>query len=248
MRVLNIEIEVNSRCNRKCSYCPVSIMPHPQVPRLIQEHVLSSFINRLMEIKFDGRISFHFYNEPLLHKGLESIIRRVAEAVPTCRPVLFTNGDLLSQQRYDSLIDAGLQMIVITSHSGRSHPPRPKQIVQFSDDLVLTNRGGTMVDLPKSTEQDISQCCFAPTEMLIVTITGDVVLCYEDAHRSHVMGNICEQSIAQIWNSQNYSRIRAALEAGNREGASEMCKHCTNRAHTIMGMSDRSEPFWDLIS
>lgn len=248
MRLLNVEIEINSRCNRKCSYCPVSIMPFPQVPRLIQENVLSAFIERLVEIDFDGRISFHFYNEPLIHKGLEDIIRRILAAVPKCRPVLFTNGDLLSQQRYDSLIEAGLQMIVITSHSGKSHPPRPRQVVQFSDDLVLTNRGGTMEDLPKATGEDISQRCFAPTEMLIVTITGDVVLCYEDAHRSHVMGNICEQSIDQIWNSHDYSRIRAALEVGNRKGACEMCTHCTNRAHTTVGMSDRSEPFWDLIS
>ena len=84
--------------------------------------------------------------------------------------------------------------------------------------------------------------------MLIVTITGDVVLCYEDAYRSHVMGNICEQSIAEIWSSDDYSRIRGELEIGNRKGACEMCTHCTNRAHTALGKSDRSEPFWDLIS
>lgn len=248
MRLLNVEIEINSRCNRKCSYCPVSIMPFPQVPRLIQENVLSSFILRLEEIDFDGRISFHFYNEPLIHKGLECVVRRILQAVPKCRPVLFTNGDLLTQQRYDSLVDAGMQMIVITSHSGKSHPPRPKQVVQFSDDLVLTNRGGKMAELPKATELDISQRCFAPTEMLIVTITGDVVLCYEDAYRSHVMGNICDQSIAEIWNSDDYSRIRGELEIGNRKGACEMCTNCTNRAHTTLGKSDRSEPFWDLIS
>ena len=247
MKLLNVELEVNSRCNRKCSYCPVSIMPFPQVPRLIQERVLSAFIERLKEIDFDGRISFHFYNEPLIHKDLEGIVRRVLRAVPKCRPVLFTNGDLLTQQRYDSLVDAGLQMIVITSHSGKSHPPRPKQIVQFSHDLVLTNRGGKMEDLPRATEWDFSQRCYAPSEMLIVTITGEVVLCYEDADRSHVMGNICDQSIIEIWNSKNYSRVRAELEAGNRKGACEMCMHCTNRAHTTAGKSDRSEPFWDLI-
>lgn len=66
---------------------------------------------------------------------------------------------------------------------------RPFQIVQDSAALTLTNRDGALVHLPPPSAETTRTPCWAPSETLIVTATGDVLLCYEDARREHVLGN-----------------------------------------------------------
>jgi GTP 3',8-cyclase len=237
LNITAVEVEVNSRCNRKCSYCPVSILPIPTVPRYMDDPVFEKLLDELVGIDFAGRFSYHFYNEPLLRRDLERLIRRVAHRLPKAFQVLYTNGDLLTEQRYKSLIEAGIDYFKVTSHSLKPHPERPFQLVQLPTDLELTNRGGLLTHLPEATSDTRCLPCYAPSEMLIITVTGDVVLCYEDAEREHVMGNIVASSLPDIWFSENFVRIRQMLVEGKRTEASNICKPCTNICHRTPGNS-----------
>lgn len=241
--IVNVEIEINSRCNRRCSYCPVSILPNPDVPKFMADRTLDRILNELKKIDYSGRLSYHFYNEPLLRKDLADIVRKVKVQLPNCRQVLFTNGDHLSESRYQSLYESGISYFVITSHSGKVHPDRKAQVVQFSSDLELTNRGGVLEHLSDFVVDVSDTPCFAPSEMLVITVTGDVVLCYEDAFRKHVVGNIIQQDIENIWFSEKFTQIRKQLANGNRH-ATEICLKCSNHAHVTPGVSAHSEPFW----
>jgi GTP 3',8-cyclase len=242
-----VEIEANSRCNRKCSYCPVSILPKPDAPVFMPEEVLASTLIELQRIEYAGRISYHFFNEPLIRRDLEEVSSRVRTELPNAEQVLFTNGDFLTEERYQSLTAAGIDFIVVTAHSGKQHPHRPKQHVQYPAELELTNRGGTLDELPSVTEVILDQPCFAPSEMLIITATGDVVLCYEDATRRTNYGNIVRDEIEDIWLNPERIEVRRLLEAKNRMQAESICSTCTNIAHTEPDKSDRSEPFWTTI-
>src|ERR1700733_797475 len=239
-----LEIEVNSRCNRSCSYCPVDVLPYPSVPREMSDDTFVRLHEQLAQVGYSGRISYHFYNEPLLRKDLERLIRMSKAFMPSAKIVLFTNGELLNDQRYHTLRDAGVMYIVVTSHDNRTHPPRPNQIVQFPANLELTNRGGVLVKLPAATEIHRKTPCFAASEMLIATVTGDIVLCYEDARRENILGNIRTQTLEQIWNSPTLVAWRLALEQGRRGEAAEICSRCTNVAHRKPGSSAYTEPFW----
>jgi cyclic pyranopterin phosphate synthase len=243
----NVEIEVNSRCNRKCSYCPVSVLSNSKLERWMSDFIFERIHDELLKIDYQGRISYHFYNEPLLRRDLERFITYSHERLPGAHQVLFTNGDLLTDARYESLMSAGIEYIVITSHDGKPHPKRLRQIVQFPGDLDLTNRGGTMTTLPAATAEDHLQPCFAPSEMLIVTVAGDVLLCYEDAERMHSFGNLQMQTLEEIWFAPILVALRDKLERGNRLEAASICACCTNHAHTKAGKSARSEPFWELL-
>ena len=56
--------EINTYCNRRCSYCPVSL--ETAVPNhFMDEELFKLCIQRLKEINFTGSIMYHFYNEPL---------------------------------------------------------------------------------------------------------------------------------------------------------------------------------------
>lgn len=243
----NVEIEINSRCNRRCTYCPVSTLPNPDVPKFMHETVLDRVIGELGVLDYTGRVSYHFYNEPLLRKDLESVVSRVHAGVPRAHQVLYTNGDYLTEERYRTLRNNGIEFFVITSHDGKLHPKRELQVVQFSEDLELTNRGGAMEHIRASSDDVYVSRCFAPSEMLIVTVTGDVVLCYEDAFRKHVMGSIMTQSLADIWLGEPFATLRSRLARGDRS-VTAICRKCTNAAHTGPGTSARSEPFWQELN
>jgi sulfatase maturation enzyme AslB (radical SAM superfamily) len=64
-----VEIEINSRCNRACPYCPNVITPR-NASKFIFEHSFTQVFDRLAEAGFIGRLSYHFYGEPLLHPKL----------------------------------------------------------------------------------------------------------------------------------------------------------------------------------
>lgn len=240
--LLCVEIEINTRCNRSCSYCPVSILPPPSANNNMPWSIYERIVLQLEGIHYDGRISFHLYSEPLLRKDLHKFVSYAKSRLPRCSIVLFTNGDLLTEEKYQTLMKAGVDTIVITAHSGAVHPDRPRQIVQYPSDLELTNRGG-VIPLPTAQEM-LAVPCFAPGEMLIITVNGDVLLCYEDARREVTLGNIVAETLFDIWSSETRVAICAALESGQREKASPICMVCNNQAHAVPGKSAASERFW----
>lgn len=236
-----VEIEVCSRCNRSCHYCPVSLDPRPPVPTRMSDPVFRRVVDQLAEVRFAGRISYHLYNEPLLRTDLHRLVGLVADRLPDALQILNTNGDLLDERRYRALRRAGIDYFYVTRHSPGEYPARPFQVVQMSEDLILTNRGGTLAHLPTPSASATRTPCFAPTEMLIVTVTGDVLLCYEDARREHVLGNLMRDRLVEIWNSQRFRAQRERLAGGDRS-VQAMCLSCTNVSHSGPGMSALEDP------
>ena len=88
-----VEIETYTACNRRCSYCPNATHERPDA--FMSEALFASIIDQLSELQFGGRMSFHFYNEPLLDPRLTDFIRHSRQQLPSIRIVLYSNGDLL---------------------------------------------------------------------------------------------------------------------------------------------------------
>lgn len=236
-----VEMEVGSRCNRSCHYCPVSLNPRPPVPVWMPDEVFMAAVGQLAEISFAGRLSYHLYNEPLLRKDLARLVAVVDRLLPGALQILNTNGDLLDERRYTELREAGIDYFYVTRHSPGDYAHRPFQVVQTWEDLVLTNRGGSLTHLPRPTAAAVRTPCFAPSEMLIVTVTGDVLLCYEDARRDHVMGNLLHTSLVEIWDSEGFRERRRRLAVGDRS-VDAMCRACSNVSHSRPGLSALEGP------
>lgn len=219
-----VEIEVNSRCNRTCPYCPVSILPTPNVPEYMGNAIFHRIIEELEKVNFCGKISYHHYSEPLLRKDLEFLVRKAKKRLSKAYQLLYTNGDLLSEERYESLKAAGINHFLVTRHGFEHIPKRSDQSVRYPSDLIIVNRGGIVFKI----EKPLSMPCYAPHEMLIVSVKGDILQCCEDAQRRYVMGNIMKQPLEEIWFSDQFSRLRELLRKGNREDASPICKNCSS--------------------
>jgi len=226
-----VEIEINRRCNRRCSYCPNSLEHWAKAEERMSDALFQRVIGMLAEIAFSGRLSFHFFNEPLLHPRLEELVAFARAALPLTHMVLYTNGDLLDDRRHQALLTAGIDLFLVTRHGWDDFPDRPFQFVQHPDNFALSGRGGTIAGL----ERPLELACFGPSEMMIVTLNGDVVLCHEDANRQYVMGSLASQDLATVWHSQAFVTARHALEDGKRGDGPEICRHCDNKLYPIPG-------------
>ncbi len=224
-----VEIEVNSHCNLRCSYCPRSHDRFRAPEHLMDTDLFRHIIAQLAEFSFAGRLSFHMYNEPLLRRDLKDLVKYARHRLPHAWLVLYTNGDLLDSQRYLELLEAGMDHFLVTQHRGGTMPVRPFQVVRYPGEFMLSNRGGLM----KSSMPSLSLRCFAPSEMLMIRHHGAVVLCHEDAGDQAIMGHVDRQTLRDIWFSNTFKFYRRALEAGDRAGASSICSTCDNRLHPL---------------
>ncbi len=238
-----IEIEVGSRCNRSCSYCPVSLFPNSPVATFMSQEIYCAVLAELRRLSFAGRVSYHFYNEPLLRKDLHVLVEKTRASVPQALQVVYTNGDYLTDGKYHQLRKAGVDYFIVTLHKARPYPSRSFQIVKRVEDLILSNRGGTLVHLPAPTVTETRMPCYAPRDLCVVTVNGDVVLCCEDFKREEVFGNVLETSLWEIWHSERLVEVRHRLESGRRADATSICGRCSNVAHVQPGISTVAEPF-----
>lgn len=226
-----VEIEVNSRCNRRCVYCPNSLQNRSSTDKFMDVPLFKKIIGELAAIEFCGRLSFHFFNEPLICRDLEAMVAWARAQLPWAYLVLFTNGDLLTDRRHADLLEAGIDHFLVTRHDFDGYPERPFQSVQHPSNFTLSGRGGTIA----RTSEPLEVACFGPTEVMIVTVNGDVVLCHEDAERRHVMGTLAAQSLTEVWFSERFRMFRERLERGDRAAAGAMCGACDNRLYPVPG-------------
>lgn len=230
-----VAIETTQHCNRRCGYCPVSHDPKPA--RAMERRVFEHIIGQLSAIKFHGRLTYHFYNEPLLNRDLEALVAHAAARLPAASHVIYTNGDLLTTRRAASLLAAGVTKFVVTDHGGRrlTAPVRRaargwrlfRSAVEFrryTPDASLFNRGG----LVQVTNQRRLKYCAYPAYELVIDVEGNVILCCNDYYGSHQFGNVMRTPILDIWYSPEMTRLRARLLAGHFD--LPICRTCAGVA------------------
>lgn len=235
---LAIEIEINSDCNLSCAYCPNSKTSRKEKGHM-RPVVFENLMRQLQKRQYSGRISYHFYNEPTLSPNLQMFIEITTAYLPNANSVLYSNGTNLTKESIQSLYDSGLKRFVVTEH----HQQKLTHLDFISEDLSLastqkfkfttykklpmTNRGGILKVGPR-VQTPLQTTCFIPRCVMVVSVLGNVIACYEDYNQSHVMGNILEEDIYDIWNSEKYIYFRDELKKGNRHKF-EVCKSCNNQ-------------------
>jgi len=226
----HVEIEINSKCNRKCVYCPNS--KYNRGNNYMKEALYEKIINDLQVIKFKGLLSTHFYGEPLLHPKLTSLIEYTKKKLPDCKLKIFTNGDFLTKKIYMSLVKAGVDEFLITAHDSNALSKSKKLkmllkdksriIIQTIDGVYKMNRGGLLDIKPGKIE-----CCNYPSKYLVINYKGEVVLCCNDYFCKYVFGDLKKEDIINIWNKKEFQKVRTELKSGIFKF--EICKKCIGK-------------------
>jgi len=108
-------------CNFKCIYCAHSQPAEELLPQygFVKEYMKMETLDNILEQlkKFPQKlkvISLTGHGEPMLHKQLPEMIRKVKEADVAERVEIISNGSLLTHDLADRIIDAGLDILRIS--------------------------------------------------------------------------------------------------------------------------------------
>lgn len=237
-RLKVVEIEINSHCNMSCEYCPNSIEERKEVGEMTHD-LFEKIISNLIELKFKGVISFHFYNEPMLAKNLDSFVKILKEKLPLVTLQLYTNGTLLTATRFRELIKLGVDAFKVTKHLSQTEnyifdstyleltDLEKKKVIYLSyRDLDLTNRAGVLEHI--SNKIPVNTPCFLPSVMTVITVNGSMLPCYEDFRQELEMGSLKSSSIKDIWYGDKFQAFRENLRQKGGRLLNETCKKCNN--------------------
>lgn len=233
-----VEIEINSQCNMSCSYCPNSIAQRVEKGEMSEE-LFVKILNSLVEVSYKGLISFHFYNEPLLSRNIIKYTKMLKEKLPQVTLQVYTNGTLLTLSKFRDLINAGVDAFKVTKHEDvRSDYTFDKTYSELSDsekkrviylgykELDLTNRSGILEHINNVVPSHTP--CFLPSAMMVITVNGTVLPCYEDFAQNLAMGSILQHSLLSIWESSKFVEFRNKLKKPNGRMSNPHCEKCNN--------------------
>jgi MoaA/NifB/PqqE/SkfB family radical SAM enzyme len=115
--VTNIEIEIGTYCNRRCSFCPNSFIDRIAEKRLMDDALFETIVSQLGNMRWRGTLRFHRYNEPLADR--DYLLRRLAACralAPHVSVLIQTNGDYLDRLYLEAIHDAGCRNIFCTAY------------------------------------------------------------------------------------------------------------------------------------
>lgn len=242
--ILTVEINTTELCNRKCVFCPrhdPKVFPNrnlhmtPDGARILAD--------RLKDIDYKGKVSLSGFGENLLNPYFIDIVNELAQKLPNAIIECNTNGDRLDYDYVVRLYKAGLNFLYINLYDGPEQYAKFDKIMNHFDPeqykyrmhwsqadhgLILNNRSGT-IDWIGVDEVDVATLkgkpCHYPFYKMFVDWNGDVLFCSNDWGREHVVGNLFQSSVYDVWFSPIMRKIRNKLMKGNRDHSP--CDKCS---------------------
>ncbi|WP_158269778.1 radical SAM protein [Desulfonatronum sp. SC1] len=104
-----MQIEVTSKCNAACAYCPRTVYREHWHDRFMS---LDTFRRLLPTLRKTKLAYLQGWGEPFLHPEFPTMVRLAKEA--GCTVGVTTNGMLLNEQRLAQVMDAGLDILAFS--------------------------------------------------------------------------------------------------------------------------------------
>lgn len=236
-----ISIECHSFCNRRCGFCTRTYNKRPRPIQFMPERLIRKVLHELSDFEFEGRVSFHFYNEiftdPRILRilayssglGLRNYINtncdfltpEVIETLSNLRVVQLNISlyDWQSDEEYQSLQEATIERLNLRSF------PNEYRFIKGGDHLGT--RAGYAKHKPQPDGLPLHAGCSCITKKLEIRCDGIAVMCSHDYYGIHAIGDIANQHILEIWFGEKRMRQVQALTRGDRE-AFELCSRCSD--------------------
>ena len=245
-----IELSLIDVCNRSCSFCPKS---DPKVaPNTYQKMnmtLIDKLTSDLKKINYKGSVVLCGYGEPMLHKDIFQICKKLAEVSFV---EVVTNGDTLKSKTINQLYNSNVNKLLISLYDGPEQVTKFKKMQKDSgvpEDFVilrerwfgadkdfglkLTNRTGT-IDIGNQDKLETFTYCNYPSYSVLIDWNGDLFLCPQDWQRRITTGNMMQSSLFEIWTGKALTKYRKDLLSGNR--CNSPCSEC-NAEGTVLGKS-----------
>ena len=233
-RFAQVNIETISTCTRRCHFCAFGIKEKAPVTRMPAD-LFFRIVDDLAAMNFDGRFSLFSINEPLMDKRIDAFTRYASLMLPGCYHLMVTNGDLLSIERLDTLMDCGLDHLMINSYDRKALEDRAGIVayaaathpgkVTHVDRTTYTDWVSRAGHIKQYAKPPVSGYCDWPNYALYVKPDGKVLACCHDLDGTNTVGDLATQSTREVWYGEAFARLRARLNRGDRS-VSALCRQC----------------------
>jgi len=249
----NLEIDIQSSCNRDCEFCPRFLdrsgvrkdANGNQVIVKMSSEKVYNLIDQANKLGFQGKIKMHRLSESLLDKRYVEFAKYIKSK--GLRLLENTNGDVLKKNealcaKLDGLIEhltiglydyknesekqaemAYWRSLFKKTELAFSLPPENCTIRQGSKIYTEVIKNPNALDLP----------CTQPNRMMLIRYDGNVSLCCEDDGCHFDLGNVFEQSLQEIWWSYKHIKIARTLEKPGGRHQFARCSRCYNSQERI---------------
>lgn len=243
----SIEFSINALCTRRCVFCPrVDEKAFPNINSHLSLDLFKKIMDDLASINYIGRVSISGFGEPLLTKNIHEYIAYAKKKCPGALFEIVTNGDVLTDDVFKRLFDAGLDCLKISLYGGphqipkfekmmKDHGLTEKEVLirkrylppEKNYGLTISNRAGaiTLENINvKPLDEPLNRPCYLPLYDMIIDYDGLVVICSNDWFKEAVVGDLNKESIIDVWKSDAFNAIRRKLVNNNRNCIP--CKKC----------------------
>ena len=243
--ILTVEVNTTELCNRTCVFCPrhdPKIFPNRNLHMTTKG--AETIAKELGRNNYTGKISFSGFGENLLNPNFLNIVFRFRMWLPNATLECNTNGDRLTSEYASTLFKNGLDLLYVNLYDGIEQMEHFEHLLSHIDasqykfrmhwgdfekhGLILNNRSG-VIDWIGIEDTDVEslkgKVCHYPFYKMFVDWNGDVLFCSNDWGREHVVGNLMQQSLHDVWFSKPMTKIRKRLMKGDRSHSP--CNKCS---------------------
>ena len=228
-------VEINSHCNRACSWCMrhgdtqerrftdsglpvISKMPSKRVEDLLLE---------ASEMHFAGPVTFYLMSEPYLDDRLVEFSKRAREL--GMKPFINTNGDAL--RKSPQLLQGSSVFEWVEVGVYESDPAKASKEVAWWRSVLPNVRFkgldqmGPRPHVPRLGRTFPDAKCLRPAEKLIIQYDGSSPLCCYDINTEFELPNAFSTSLEQLWYCEQRQDAYTRLAMGQRRDF-RICSTC----------------------
>ena len=237
-----VEIETINRCNGTCSFCPANKNTEVRPYAKMTDEMFYSIVAQLKALNYKGLVGLSSNNEPFLDNRIIDFAKHVRQELPEAEVVLYTNGTLLTLEKFLDIMPSLNQMVIdnysddlklfdnvkeIHEHTLKDRTYYEKVEIHIRKQTeVLSTRAGQSPNNKKQKTLDVS--CTLPYLRMTIRPDGKISLCCNDAQGKLTLGDLEKQSLVEIWRSETYKGIRQNLRNGRKFiPLCEFCDHTT---------------------
>lgn len=238
---LFVNIETINRCNGTCPFCPANVKAETRPLKKMSDELFYKIIADLETVEYDKIISLYINNEPFLDTRMPQMLKYVREHLPKATVLIFTNGTMLTPQIMDEIADCFDQMYINNYNTKYELLPSSKAVFEYVKaneakfckckisiqmryaNELLANRAGTAPNKP-ATQKKYKWLCLMPYTDMCIFPDGKVGLCCNDTKEVTDYGNVREESVLKLFNSDKLNETRRQMASGRNN--IEYCSVC----------------------
>lgn len=234
----SVEIEIINRCNGECSFCPVNRHTDPRQMKKMNDQLFKKIIDELGEMDYAGRLALHSNNEPFLDNRIIEFAKYAREHVPKAFVYLYTNGTLVTLDKFKEIIPYLDKMIIDNYNDELKLHENAQNIYNFCRNNrelnekveihirkvneILYTRGGLSPNNRK--KKTLHMSCILPYRQMVIRPDGKISLCCNDPYGTNTMADLNRMTLKEAWHSERYERVRKSLRKGRKY--INRCRYC----------------------